>query len=118
DAKRALANEATAMLHGREAAQQAEAAARAAFQGGTAAALPTVEIAAGELAALRLSAALVRAGLAASNGEAKRLIEQGAVAVNDKPTRDAQAQLSAADVVDGAVKLTRGKTRHALLKAI
>jgi tyrosyl-tRNA synthetase len=119
-AKIVLANEATAMLHGRQAAQDAEAAARAAFSGaGVAAALPTVAIPAAELAAgLRLSSALARAGLAASNGEAKRLIEQGAVAVNDQVVSDAAALLTDRDIEAGAIKLTRGKTRHAAVKIV
>ncbi len=119
DAKRALANAATALLHGAAAAREAEAAARAAFTGGAGAALPGADVTGAELAAgLRLPAALTRAGLSASNGEAKRLIEQGAVAVNDTIVSDPARTLSPADLVDGAVKLTRGKTRHAMLRLV
>ena len=118
-AKIVLANEATTMLHGADAAREAEAAARAAFDGGVAAGLPTVDVTSAEFAAgMRLANALTRAGLAASNGEAKRLIEQGAVAVNDVVVADSNAALSAADVRDGAIKLTRGKTRHAAVKLV
>jgi tyrosyl-tRNA synthetase len=116
DAKKVLATEATALLHGRGAASAAEATAQATFaQGGAGDALPTIEITAAEFAELRLPAALTRAGLTASNGEAKRLIDQGAIAVNNNAVNAAFA-FSAGDVVDGAIKLTRGKTRHALVK--
>ncbi len=120
DAKIVLANEATTMLHGANAAREAEAAARAAFTGaGSMDALPSVDIPSSELAAgLRLANALTRAGLSASNGEAKRLIEQGAVAVNDVVVSDAGKALSRDDVKDGAIKLTRGKTKHALVKIV
>jgi tyrosyl-tRNA synthetase len=116
DAKKVLATEATALLHGRDAANAAAATAQATFtQGGAGDALPTVEITAAEFAELRLPAALTRAGLTASNGEAKRLIDQGAIAVNNAPV-NASFAFSQGDVVDGAIKLTRGKTRHALVK--
>ena len=117
DAKKALANAATAMLHGAAAAIEAEAAARATFeQGGRADALPTVEIPTAELDGLRLAAALTRAGLTESNGEAKRHIKAGAVRVNDAPVSDENAGLSTADLVDGAIKLSVGKKKHALVR--
>jgi tyrosyl-tRNA synthetase len=117
DAKKVLANAATAMLHGADAAIEAEAAARATFeQGGRADALPTVEIPPAELDGLRLAAALTRAGLTESNGEAKRHIKAGAVRVNDAPVSDENAGLSAADLVDGAIKLSVGKKKHALVR--
>jgi tyrosyl-tRNA synthetase len=116
DAKKVLATEATVLLHGRDAANAAAQTAQATFtQGGAGDALPTIQITAAEFAELRLPAALTRAGLTASNGEAKRLIEQGAIAVNNAPVNAAFA-FSPSDVVDGAIKLTRGKTRHALVK--
>jgi tyrosyl-tRNA synthetase len=119
DGKILLANTATTMLHGADAAQQAQAAARGAFTGGDLSGLPSVDIPSTEFAAgLRLPNALTRAGLSASNGEAKRLIEQGAVAVNDVVVTDAGIALSQIDVRDGAIKLTRGKTRHALVKIV
>jgi tyrosyl-tRNA synthetase len=118
--KVALANAATTLLHGAAAAAEAEGAARAAFeQGGQAEALPTAEVPAATLAAgLRLTQALIAAGLAASGGEAKRLIEQGAIAVNNVAARNAAASLGEADLQDGAIKLTRGKTRHARVKPV
>jgi tyrosyl-tRNA synthetase len=117
DAKKILATQATTLLHGPNAAREAEASAAATFAGGAGDALPTLEISAAEFADLRLPAALTRAGLTASNGEAKRLIEQGAIAVNNA-TVGASFALSQGDVIDGVIKLTRGKTKHALLKIV
>jgi len=119
EAKKALANAATAMLHGPAAAAEAEAAARATFeQGGRADALPTVEVPAAEIDGLRVAAALTRAGLTESNGEAKRHLKAGAVRVNDAPVTDENAALSAGDLVDGAIKLSLGKKKHALVRAV
>ncbi|HVY02998.1 MAG TPA: tyrosine--tRNA ligase [Caulobacterales bacterium] len=119
DGKILLANLATAMLHGADSARQAEAAARGAFTGGDLSGLPSIDVPSTEFAAgLRLANALTRAGLTASNGEAKRLIEQSAIAVNDSVVSDAGYTLSPADLRDGAIKLTRGKTRHALVRIL
>jgi len=115
-AKIALANAVTALLHGEEAAREAQTSAAAAFTGGVSDGLPSVSLAAEELEGLRLAAALTRAGLTASNGEAKRHLKAGAVQVNGAPVADENAALSAADVQDGVVKLTLGKKRHALLR--
>jgi tyrosyl-tRNA synthetase len=119
-AKIALANAATAMLHGEKAAQESETTAKAVFAGGGAgAALPTVEAPRGEIAGLRVADALKRTGLVESNGEAKRHIKAGAVAVNNAPVSDELATLSDADIdADGVVKLSVGKKRHALLRAV
>lgn len=118
-AKVALANAATAMLHGQAAAREAEETAKAVFAGGGAGdALPTVEIPAAEIAGLRVAEALKRAGLVESNGEAKRHIKAGAVAVNNTVISDELAELLTGDIVDGAVKLSVGKKRHALLRAV
>jgi tyrosyl-tRNA synthetase len=118
DAKKVLATEATALLHGREEASKAAAAAQATFeQGARSDDLPSFPVAMDELnAGLRVAAAFVRAGLVASNGEAKRHIAAGALRVNDKSIRDEAATISSADVIDGAVKLSLGKKKHALLK--
>ncbi|WP_395647477.1 tyrosine--tRNA ligase [Terricaulis sp.] len=117
DAKKALATEATALLHGREAASKAEEAARATFEQGVRSEnLPTFDVTSAELAGMRVAAAFVRAGLVASNGEAKRHIAAGALRVNDNAVSDENATLSAGDVVDGAIKLSLGKKKHALLK--
>ena len=118
DAKKTLATEATALLHGREEANKAAAAAQATFeQGGRSDDLPSLPVSADELAqGLRVAAAFVRAGLVASNGEAKRHIAAGALRVNDAAVSDENAVLSNAHVVDGAIKLSLGKKKHALLK--
>ncbi|MEQ1707039.1 MAG: tyrosine--tRNA ligase [Terricaulis sp.] len=118
DAKKTLATEATALLHGRAEALKAEDAARATFeQGAVSENLPTFPLTAPELGAgLRVAAAFVRAGLVASNGEAKRHIAAGALRVNDVAVSDENAALSSADLVDGAIKLSLGKKKHALLR--
>ncbi|KCZ56014.1 tyrosine--tRNA ligase [Hyphomonas chukchiensis] len=117
-AKIALANAATTLLHGAEIAAESEAAAAAVFgEGASADALPTVEVPKAELeAGMLVAAAFAAAGLAGSNGEARRLIKQGAAKVNDVLVNDQNGTLSAADLVDGAIKLSAGKKRHALLK--
>jgi tyrosyl-tRNA synthetase len=118
DAKKVLATEATAMLHGREQALKAEEAARATFEQGVVSAnLPTITVSKAEFAqGLRVTTALTKAGLTASNGEAKRAIAQKSVRVNDALVADEAAALSDADFVDGAIKLSLGKKNHALLK--
>ena len=119
-AKVVLANEATKLLHGEAAAKESEAAAAAVFAaGGQADALPTVEIATSDLdGGMLVAAAFTAAGLTESNGAARRLIKQGAAKVNDTPVSDQNASLSADDLVDGTIKLSAGKKRHALVKAI
>jgi tyrosyl-tRNA synthetase len=118
DAKIALANAATTLLHGDAAAKEAEAAAKAVFAGGASAdALPTALVPQAELdAGLLVAAACTAAGLSKSNGEARRLIEQGAIRVNDEAVTDPNAKVSSADLNDGAIKLSAGKKRHALVK--
>ena len=118
DAKKVLATEATAMLHGRDEALKAEGAARATFeQGERSENLPTITVSKDEFAqGLRVTAALTKAGLTASNGEAKRSIAQKSVRVNDVLVTDETAALSATDLIDGAIKLSLGKKNHALLK--
>ncbi len=119
-AKRALANAATAMLHGEAAAQEAEAAAAAVFAGGGSAdALPSVELSADEVEAgtFLVAAAFTAAGLTETNGAARRLIKQGAAKLNDAAVTDQNAALSLADFgADGAAKLSAGKKRHALVR--
>jgi tyrosyl-tRNA synthetase len=118
DAKKVLATEATALLHGREEANKAAAAAQATFeQGARSDDLPSFPVTSDELrAGLRVAAAFVRAGLVASNGEAKRHIAAGALRVNDQAVSDENATLSSTHVIDGAIKLSLGKKKHALLK--
>lgn len=115
DAKIALANAATEMLHGKPAAKEAEATARATFAGGgTGDALPTIH--ADLKSGIALLDALVDSGLSASKGEAKRKLAEGAVKVNDAACSDAALILSAGEIKDGAIKLSVGKKRHALVK--
>lgn len=119
DAKIALANATTAMLHGEAAAQDAERTARATFESGAVdLGLPTTMLTMDDLnAGIALTAALEMSGLAASKGEAKRKIAEGAVRVNDTVVEDANAVLTAASLTDQQlIKLSLGKKRHALLR--
>jgi tyrosyl-tRNA synthetase len=121
EAKKRLATEATALLHGREKAEAAtETAARTFEQGTLAEGLPTVEIARAEIEkGIGVLAAFVRAGLVASNGEARRQIQGGGIRVNDKAVADEKAVLGAGDVgADGVIKLSLGKKKHVLLKPV
>jgi tyrosyl-tRNA synthetase len=121
DAKKVLATEATALVHGRAAADQAEAAARETFErGGASADLPTVALDAAEFAAgLGVLTAFVKAGLVPSTGEARRQIQSGGLRVNDEAVTDPRRILTAADGVNGgAVKLSFGRKKHVLLKAV
>ncbi|HEU0063247.1 MAG TPA: tyrosine--tRNA ligase [Hyphomicrobiaceae bacterium] len=120
EAKKVLATEATALLHGRDAAEAAATTAQETFEkGATSQGLPTVEIAKAELAAgLGVLAAFVQAGLVKSNGEARRQIEGGGLRVNDWALSDPNAKLTPKDLVDGVVKLSLGRKRHVLLKAV
>jgi len=118
DAKKVLATEATALLHGRDEATKAAQAAHDTFvKGVTSENLPTFNVTNEELGAgLRIGAAFQRAELVASNGEAKRHIAAGALRVNDNAVSDETATLTTADLVDGAIKLSLGKKKHALLR--
>lgn len=121
EAKKVLATEVTAILHGRKAAEEAAETARRAFEeGALAEGLPTVEIARGELeAGLGLLAAFVTAGLCASNGEARRQVKGGGLRVNDVVAQDEKRVLGTSDLVDdGVIKLSLGKKKHVLLKAV
>lgn len=115
-AKIVLANEATALLHGEDEAKQAEAAAQAVFtQGTTAESMPSADVPAADLDGMLVAAAFTAAGLTESNGEARRLIKQGAAKVNDQKVADQNAALSPDDILDGKIKLSAGKKRHALI---
>ncbi len=120
EAKKVLATEATAMLHGREAAEEAAETARRTFEeGGLAQSLPTVEIPRTDLeAGLGLQTAIVRAGLATSNGEVRRAIANGAIRVNDAVVSDDKAVLGADHLVEGVVKLSNGRKKHVLLRPV
>ena len=118
EAKKRLATEATALMHGREAAEAAAETARLTFeQGALADDLPSVSIPAAEFeAGLGVLSAFTRSGLVSSNGEARRQIKGGGLKVKgDTVTSDA-AVLSMRDVVAGAVKLSLGRKKHVLLK--
>ena len=120
-AKIALANAATALLHGQEAAAESERAAAAVFgKGSVDEALPTTEVPLSEFnEGMLAAAAFTAAGLSQSNGEARRLIKQGAARINDKVITDQNAVLTSDDIAEGgAVKLSAGKKRHALLKPV
>lgn len=120
EAKKVLATEATAMLHGRGEAEKAAAAARAAFEEGTISTdLPTVEIEAASLdAGFGILNALVTAGLVSSTSDARRQIKGGAVRLNDEAVSDERLALTGANLTgDGIIKLSLGKKRHVLLKA-
>jgi tyrosyl-tRNA synthetase len=118
EAKKVLATEVTAMLHGREAADDAAETARRTFEEGDFAAnLPTVMLSRSELqAGVGLLNALVRAELVASNGEARRQIKAGGVRVNDVPVSDERMVLTRDQLVEGVIKLSLGRKRHVLLK--
>jgi tyrosyl-tRNA synthetase len=118
DAKKTLATEATALLHGRAEALKAEGLAKATFeQGVTSADLPTFTISRSEFSqGLRLANALALTKLVASNGEGKRAIAQKAVSVNDKLVDDEAATLRESDIVEGVIKLSFGRKKHALLR--
>jgi tyrosyl-tRNA synthetase len=121
EAKKVLATAATAIVHGREAAAAASETARKTFEdGGFAGDLPSIEIASAELSGgIGVLAAFVKAGLAASNGEARRSMQGGALRVNDMPLEDEKRVLGAADVnADGVIKLSMGKKKHVLLRPI
>jgi len=121
EAKKILAFEATKLCHGEDAARTAAETARRTFEEGRAGGdLPTVELARAELARnVPLFALLVRAGLASSNGEARRLIQQGGARVNDVVVSDASATVGEGDLSgQGEIKLSAGKKRHGIVRAV
>ncbi|HXW41526.1 MAG TPA: tyrosine--tRNA ligase, partial [Xanthobacteraceae bacterium] len=121
EAKKILATEATALVHGRNAAEEAAATARATFEEGTlAATLPTVEIPGGDLTrGLRVLDAAVRAGLVSSNGEARRLIRAGGLKVNDDTVGEESLLLTAEHLTaERVIKLSLGRKRHVLLRPV
>ena len=121
DAKKILATEATALLHGREAAEQAAETARATFeQGQLASELPTIEIPRAELEkGYGVLTANVQAGFVKSTGEARRQVKGGGIKVNDVVVNDERAVLTPADLTaEGVIKLSLGKKRHALIRPV
>ncbi|QYK46095.1 MAG: tyrosine--tRNA ligase [Xanthobacteraceae bacterium] len=121
EAKKILATEATAMVHGREAAQKAEATARTTFEEGALAAnLPSFDAKKSELeAGIGILNAAVQAGFVSSTSEARRQIKAGGIKVNDATVTDEKMMLTARDLTsDGVIKLSLGKKKHVLLRAV
>lgn len=121
EAKKVLATEATALIRGREAADSASETARKTFEEGTIAGdLPTLEIPRAELdAGVSVLGLFVKAGLVASNGEARRQIKGGGLRVNDVAIADEKMALTPKDLTsEGVVKLSMGRKRHVLLKPV
>ncbi|MGH7119054.1 MAG: tyrosine--tRNA ligase [Acetobacteraceae bacterium] len=117
EAKKVLATETTGLAHGAAAAADAAEAARRIFESGESAAVPATTLPRAELAAgvpaFRL---FTLAGLAASNGEARRLIRGGGARLNDTPIIDEAAPINLADARDGAIKLSAGRKQHRLVR--
>ena len=120
EAKKILANEATALCHGRAAAEKAAETARQTFEGaGVSADLPSIEVPASELSAgIGILAAFTRAGLTTSNGDARRQISGGGLRLNDEAVSDDKLVVGNAHLRDGAIKLSLGKKKHVLIKPV
>ncbi|MEN5170919.1 tyrosine--tRNA ligase [Brevundimonas pondensis] len=120
EAKKALADAATSMLHGSEAAQAARAAAEAAFEKGQLSAdLPTVELPRDEVIGAMIAAVVTKAGLTTSNGEARRLAQGGGLRLNDEAIADGARLIEDADVnADGVLKLAAGKKKIVLVRPV
>jgi len=119
EAKKVLATEATALVHGRAAAEQAAGTARQTFeQGQTTLTLPSVTLPRAELdAGLGVAAAFVKAGLAKSNGEVRRAIANNALQINDVRVTDDKYMIGGKDLTaDGVIKLSFGRKQHVLIK--
>ncbi len=114
EAKKALANAATALLHGKAAAEEAAETARKTFEeGASAAGLPTFNL----NLPIGILQAAVAVGFVKSNGEAKRAIANGAIRLNDVQVQDEKAAISESDLnADGVAKLSSGKKKHVLIK--
>jgi tyrosyl-tRNA synthetase len=121
EAKKILATEATALVHGRDAADRAAETARATFeQGEIAVSLPTIEVSRAELEkGWGVLTASAHAGFVASTGEARRQIKSGGIKVNDVAVTDEKRKLTLADLTpEGVIKLSLGKKRHALIRPV
>ncbi|NLS05191.1 tyrosine--tRNA ligase [Rhizobium sp. P32RR-XVIII] len=119
EVKKILATEVTAILHGRAAAEEAAETARKTFEEGAIAEnLPSVDIPASELdAGIGLLSLIVRAGLAGSNGEARRHVQGGAVRINDQAISDERKMIGSGEITtDGVIKLSLGKKKHILIR--
>jgi tyrosyl-tRNA synthetase len=121
EAKKVLATEATALVHGRDAADRAAETARTTFEEGeTATSLPTLEVPREDLErGLGVLNASVLAGFVQSTGEARRQIKGGGIKVNDAPVANERQLLTLKDLTqDGVIKLSLGKKRHALIRPV
>jgi tyrosyl-tRNA synthetase len=119
EAKKVLATETTAIVHGREAAEQAEETARKTFEeGALAQTLPSVEVGKADLeSGVGILSLFVTAGLAASNGEARRHIQGGGVRLNDRPVSDDRQVVTLQDLSpENVIKLSLGKKKHVLVR--
>jgi tyrosyl-tRNA synthetase len=119
EAKKILATEATAMLHGRAAAEAAAETARQAFEEGAAAeGLPTIEIPKADLSkGAGILHASTLAGLVPSTSDARRQIKGGALRLNGVTVTDERAVITLKDLnEDGVIKLSLGKKRHVLIR--
>lgn len=118
DAKKVLAFEATATLHGESAAQSAQDTAQQTFEaGGAGAGLPEFPVSEDKISqGLTLIDALRQSELCSSNGEARRLVKGGGAKLNGNAVTDENYPISPADFVDGQIKVSAGKKRHAILK--
>jgi tyrosyl-tRNA synthetase len=119
EAKKILANEATALAHGREKSAAAAETARLAFEEGAAAdTLPSIDLPRSELeAGIPAFRIFAQAGLVASNGESRRLIRGGGARVNDVAVTEEGLMITLADMRDGAIKLSAGRKQHKLVRA-
>jgi tyrosyl-tRNA synthetase len=121
EAKKVLATEATALVHGRDAADRAAETARTTFeQGQIASSLPSIDVPRADLEkGLGVLTASVLAGFVKSTGEARRQIKGGGIKVNDVAATDERHVLTLADLTnDGVIKLSLGKKRHALIRPV
>jgi tyrosyl-tRNA synthetase len=118
EAKKVLATEATALLHGRAAAAEAAEAARKTFEEGALAdQLPTITVPRSDVdQGIAVTALFVRAGLAASNGEVRRAIANNAISVNDERITDPLSVITQAHFRDGVSKLSLGRKKHVLAR--
>ena len=120
DAKKVLADAATTLLHGADAASTSRGAAEAAFeQGRLSEDLPTIEVPRGDLeAGVQIAALAADAGLASSRGEARRLAQGGGLRLNDEAISDGARTVTLADLKDGAIKLAAGRKKIVLIRPV
>jgi tyrosyl-tRNA synthetase len=118
EAKRVLADEATRLAHGEEAARDAADTAWRTFEAGeNASGLPTVDLSRAELdTGVTVAQLLVLAGLSSSRSEARRLVLNGGARLNGNVVQDADVRVVPADFAVGTMKLTTGKKRHVLIQ--